>query len=111
MGGNGSGSRRGRNRRGSFKNRNPPEIRGSGYVIHSLEAALWAFHHAENFRDGALLAVNLGEDADTTGAVFGQIGGAYFGKSGIPDGWLSKLHQLDLIETFALKLFTKALIP
>ena len=43
----------------------------------TLEAALWAFHGSENFRDGALRVVNLGDDADTTGAVYGQIAGAY----------------------------------
>ena len=58
--------------RGSFREREPPEIRGSGYVVRSLEAALWAFDRSESFREGCLLAVNLGDDADTTGAVFGQ---------------------------------------
>ena len=51
---------------GSFKDRNPPEIRGTGYVVRSLEAALWAFHRSDTFREGALLAANLGDDADTT---------------------------------------------
>ena len=62
---------------GSFKAKDPPAIRGSGYVVDCLEAALWAFHRSETFRDGALLAVNLGDDADTTGAVYGQLAGAY----------------------------------
>jgi ADP-ribosyl-[dinitrogen reductase] hydrolase len=53
----------------SFKRREPPEVMGSGSVVKSLEAALWAFHKTDNFRDGALLAGNLGDDADTTGAV------------------------------------------
>ena len=57
---------------GSFLRRDPPEIRGGGYVVHSLEAAMWAFHRSASFREGALLAVNLGDDADTTGAVYGQ---------------------------------------
>jgi ADP-ribosyl-[dinitrogen reductase] hydrolase len=89
---------------GSFKERNPPQIRGSGYVVASLEAALWAFHRSDNFRDGALLAVNLGEDADTTGAVYGQIAGACHGASGIPAGWLEKLHAREMIFNFAEKL-------
>jgi ADP-ribosylglycohydrolase len=63
--------------RGSFKHRQPPEIEGSGYVVKSLEAALWAFYHSRSFRDGCLLAVNLGNDADTTGAVYGQLAGAF----------------------------------
>jgi ADP-ribosylglycohydrolase len=69
---------------GSFKYKNPPEIAGSGYVVKSLEAALWAFYNSDNFKDGCLLAVNLGDDADTTGAVYGQIAGAYYGEKGIP---------------------------
>lgn len=79
---------------GSFKYREPPEIRGSGYAVRSLEAALWAFHRSDSFRDGALLAVNLGDDADTTGAVYGQLAGAYYGDRGdraIPAGWLDRL--------------------
>ena len=72
---------------GSFKHKSEPEIRASGYVVHTLEAALWAFHNSDNFRDGALLAVNLGGDADTTGAVFGQIAGAYYAVDGIPAAW------------------------
>lgn len=54
---------------GSFKAKEPPEIKGTGYVIESLEAALWAFDRSESFGEGALLAVNLGKDADTTGAI------------------------------------------
>jgi ADP-ribosylglycohydrolase len=69
---------------GSFRERHPPAIRGSGYVVASLEAAMWAFHNSENFRDGALLAVNLGDDADTTGAVYGQLAGAYYGEPASP---------------------------
>lgn len=90
--------------RGSFKHRNPPDIRGSGYVVQSLEAALWAFHHSTDFRHGALMAVNLGEDADTTGAVYGQIAGAYYGRSGIPGEWLQLLARLELIESLILQL-------
>lgn len=82
---------------GSFKAKQPPDIRGSGYVIHTLEAALWAFYHTETFRDGALKVVNLGEDADTTGAVYGQIAGAYYGLSGIPAEWVAKLSMRDYI--------------
>ena len=89
---------------GSFKEKEPPEIRGSGYVVASLEAALWAFHKSESFEEGALLAVNLGEDADTTGAVFGQIAGAFYGKSGIPGRWLEQLHDRELMEKMVQQL-------
>ncbi|WP_025321814.1 ADP-ribosylglycohydrolase family protein [Deferrisoma camini] len=89
---------------GSFKVKDPPEIRGTGYVVASLEAALWAFHRSGNFREGCLLAVNLGNDADTTAAVYGQIAGAYYGASGIPDEWLERLAMADLIRETALRL-------
>ena len=72
---------------GSFKHRDPPDIRGTGYVIDSLEAALWAFHRSRDFREGALLAVNLGDDADTTGAIYGQIAGAHYGVEAKPTEW------------------------
>ncbi|MEM7655904.1 MAG: ADP-ribosylglycohydrolase family protein [Bacteroidota bacterium] len=77
---------------GSFLQKVPPEIRGSGYVIHSLEAALWAFARSEDFETGALMAVNLGEDADTTGAVYAQIAGAYYGYEGIPAHWRGRVY-------------------
>ena len=83
---------------GSFHVRKPPQIRGSGYVVRSLEAALWAFHDAADFRQAVLRAVNLGDDADTTGAVCGQLAGAWFGESGIPDEWRRDLAGKDLIE-------------
>lgn len=91
--------------KGSFKEKEPPEIRGSGYVVQALEAALWAFHRSDNFKDGALLAVNLGNDADTTGAIYGQIAGACYGLSGIPQTWQDKLHAKDLILDFGKRLF------
>jgi ADP-ribosyl-[dinitrogen reductase] hydrolase len=69
---------------GSFKSKGPPEIKGSGYVVESLEAALWAFSRSDSFREGALLAVNLGDDADTTGAIYGQLAGAFYGEEAIP---------------------------
>ncbi len=81
-----------------------PSIRSSGYVVHTLEAALWAFFRTSSFREGCLLAVNLGDDADTTGAVFGQIAGAHYGASGIPAGWLGKLAMRGVIEDYADRL-------
>lgn len=71
---------------GSFK-KSRADIFGTGYVVRSLEASLWAFYHTDNFRDAVLWAVNLGDDADTTGAIVGQIAGAYYGFSGIPNEW------------------------
>ncbi len=83
---------------GRFRRTRPPEIVGSGYVVKSLEAALWAFHDAENFREAVLRAVNLGDDADTTGAVCGQLAGAYWGESGIPQEWRDRLARPEMIE-------------
>jgi ADP-ribosyl-[dinitrogen reductase] hydrolase len=83
---------------GSFRRKRPPEIVGSGYVVKSLEAALWAFHDAKDFRTAVLRAVNLGDDADTTGAVCGQLAGACWGESGIPAEWLEGLARRDMIE-------------
>lgn len=83
---------------GSFRRKQPPEIVGSGYVVKSLEAALWAFHDATDFREAVVKAVNLGDDADTTGAVCGQIAGAFWGEEGIPQEWRDRLARRDLIE-------------
>jgi ADP-ribosylglycohydrolase len=94
--------------RGSFAVKDPPQIRGSGYVIHTLEAALWAFHGTDDFRAGALKVVNLGEDADTTGAVYGQIAGAYYGIDGIPAEWRAKLAMRELIDRRAAELHALA---
>jgi ADP-ribosylglycohydrolase len=86
---------------GSFKRLKPPRIKGTGYVVKCLEAALWAFYSSDSFREGCLLAVNLGDDADTTGAVYGQIAGAYYGEDGIPEDWCRKLAHIELIKSFA----------
>lgn len=90
---------------GSFKNKQPPEIRGTGYVVQALEAALWAFWHSDDFEAGALAAVNLGDDADTTGAIYGQLAGAYYGINAIPDSWRSKLAMSSRIIELADGLF------
>jgi ADP-ribosylglycohydrolase len=84
--------------RGSFRTRQPPLIAGTGYVVRSLEAALWAFHDAKDFRAAVLRAVNLGDDADTTGAICGQFAGACWGESGIPQEWRDGLAKKDMIE-------------
>ncbi len=89
---------------GSFAERDPPEIEGSGYVVRSLEAALWAFSRARDFREGALLAVNLGDDADTTGAIYGQLAGAHYGAGAIPAPWREQLAMEAEIATLADRL-------
>ncbi len=87
--------------RGSYKRKQPPEIRGSGFVVHTLEAALWALWSTDDFRGGCLAVVNLGEDADTTGAVYGQLAGAIYGVDGIPDEWRERLALRETIESLA----------
>lgn len=93
---------------GSYRSKNPPAIKGSGYVVESLEAALWAFHRSESFEEGCLLAANLGDDADTTAAVYGQLAGAYYGVQGIPERWRGLLAHRDLITKFADNLYELA---
>ncbi|HPT25014.1 MAG TPA: ADP-ribosylglycohydrolase family protein [Bryobacteraceae bacterium] len=78
---------------GSFRREQPPHIQASGYVVRSLEAALWAFFHGGDFEEGALKAVNLGGDADTIGAIYGQLAGAYYGEEAIPERWRRHLHR------------------
>jgi ADP-ribosyl-[dinitrogen reductase] hydrolase len=92
--------------RGSFLTREPPQIVGSGYVVKSLEAALWAFVGADNFEDAVLRAVNLGDDADTTGAICGQLAGAHWGVAGIPDHLLDGVAWRDQIESVGEQLVT-----
>lgn len=93
---------------GSFKRKNPPEIVGSGYVVQSLEAALWAFYNSTSFAEGCLLAVNLGNDADTTGAIYGQLAGAYYGLNGIPEEWRKCLAHRQLVEDLAVSLMQQS---
>jgi len=90
---------------GSFKLKEPPAIRGSGYAAHSLEASLWAFYKTNDFVSGVLLSANLGEDADTTAAIFGQLAGAYYGVEGIPFAWMMKLAKGQMIRKMADDLY------
>ncbi len=94
---------------GSFLHKEPPEIRGRGYVVDSLEAALWALARSGSFREGALLAANMGEDADTTAAVYGQLAGALYGETGIPDEWRRLLALHETIEALADGLYALAM--
>jgi len=73
--------------------------------VKSLEAALWAFYRSNTFEKGALLAANLGHDADTTAAVYGQLAGSFYGADAIPAGWLGKLAMREFIAGMADALF------
>ena len=80
---------------GSWRGRPRNEIRSGGYVVHTLEAALWSVARAGNFRNAVLLAANLADDADTVAAVTGQLAGALYGLREIPDAWLERLAWRD----------------
>jgi len=86
---------------GSFRVKEPPEIKSTGFVVDSLECALWAFYHTNNFKDGLIKVVNLGGDADTAGAIYGQIAGCYYGISAIPLEWQNIITYKSLIEVFS----------
>ncbi|MBS1954204.1 MAG: ADP-ribosylglycohydrolase family protein [Cyanobacteria bacterium SZAS-4] len=90
---------------GSYKNSEPPQIKGTGYAADALEASLWAFHNSNSFEEGCLKAVNLGNDADTTGAIYGQLAGAYYGIEGIPPNWVQRLAKRTDLEELADQLF------
>jgi len=87
--------------RGSWRGKEPPAIRGTGYCVAALEAAIWAVAGAMDFRDAILRATNLGDDADTTAAIAGQLAGALHGASGIPAAWRDKLALRWRIESLA----------
>ncbi|MCU0448065.1 MAG: ADP-ribosylglycohydrolase family protein [Microscillaceae bacterium] len=80
------------------------EISGAGYVVSTLEAAVWCFLHQDNYPDTVLKAVNLGEDTDTTATVAGALAGLYYGMEQIPAKWLNQLARQadidDLINRF-----------
>ncbi len=94
--------------RGSYRRKELSAIKGSGYVVQSLEAALWAFSTTPDFRTGCLAAANLGDDADTTAAVYGQIAGAFYGVRGIPEGWLKVLSHAGMIRDLSDQIFALA---
>lgn len=87
-----------------IKKRTPEELNPTGYVLDTLEVALWAFLNSSSFEDGMLKAINLGGDSDTIGAVYGQLAGAYYGMTGIPQRWIKGLLQSDELINIADKL-------
>lgn len=90
---------------GSWRTKEPPEIRGTGYCVDALEAAIWAVAGAESFREAVLRAANLGDDADTTAAIAGQLAGARWGWAGIPSEWRQRVASVDRIRSLAIELF------
>ena len=90
---------------GDYFEKAESQIQGTGYVVQSLEAALWSFWTTDSFEAAILRAVNLGDDADTTAAVCGQVAGAFYGEAGIPKHWLGKLVMREEISILAERLF------
>ena len=86
---------------GSWRGKPRHEVNASGYVVHALEAALWSVGRAPQFGRAVLHAANLGQDADTTAAIAGQLAGALGGQSGIPEAWVSPLAWRDRLTAAA----------
>ena len=93
--------------RGEYITKAESQIRGSGYVVESLEAALWCFYHTTTFQEAILAAVNLGDDADTTAAVCGQVAGAFYGETGIPARWMERLALREVICGLAEQMYLR----
>lgn len=92
---------------GSYRQKPRSAIHGTGYCVQSLEAALWCFYHGADFEETILLAANLGDDADTTAAIAGQLAGAFYGVEGIPQAWRDRLWQYEDIDALARQLLEK----
>lgn len=90
---------------GGYKDKTESDLPASGYVVDTLEAALWAFFITDSFEEGLIAVVGLGGDTDTTGAVYGQIAGAYYGLPSIRSQWREAIIQLEMIENYAEQLY------
>ena len=89
---------------GSWRTKTRDEISSSGYVVHTLEAALWCVHQAGSFEEAVILAANLADDADTVAAVTGQLAGAICGLSAIPSHWCATVAWPSRIEKLSADL-------
>jgi ADP-ribosyl-[dinitrogen reductase] hydrolase len=88
-----------------YQQKNESEIKGSAYVVESLEAALWSFYSTDSYQEAILQAANLGDDADTTASICGQIAGAYYGINNIPKYWIEQVFYAEKILNMANALF------
>jgi ADP-ribosyl-[dinitrogen reductase] hydrolase len=93
---------------GSYATKSPPDIVGSGYVVKSMEAALWAFARNDSYLAATLDAANLANDADTTAAICGMLAGAHWGESAIPPAWLDIIARRRDIEWLAEELLRQS---
>jgi ADP-ribosyl-[dinitrogen reductase] hydrolase len=92
---------------GSYFHKPAEQVKGSGYSVEALEAALWCFWNTESFKDAVLKAANLGDDADTTAAICGQLAGAYYGVQQIPSAWIDRIAMRDDIIILADRLLSE----
>jgi ADP-ribosyl-[dinitrogen reductase] hydrolase len=90
-----------------FLDKSVDQIKGSGYCVEALEAALWCFWHTGSYREAVLQAANLGDDADTTAAIVGQLAGAWYGVEAIPLAWREKITMGHEIVTLADRLLAE----
>lgn len=94
---------------GAYLGKDMAAIKGSGYCVESLEAAFWCFQRSDSFEAAVLLAANLGDDADTTAAIVGQLAGAHYGVDAIPPDWLGKVAMGAEITSLADRLLAARL--
>ena len=92
---------------GTYLTKDRDQVRGTGYSVQSLEAALWCFVTTDSFEDAVLAAANLGDDADTTAAITGQVAGAFYGVDAIPGRWRQQLFMGDELEAMAVGLMAR----
>lgn len=96
---------------GSLSNVAPENIKSSGYVVDTLEAAIWSLLTTDSYRNAVLKAVNLGSDTDTVGAVTGGLAGLFYGEDAIPSDWLEKIARREYIATLCQNLARAAAKP
>ncbi len=92
---------------GAYRGKAEDQIQGSGYVVKSLEAALWCFYTSDSFREAVFKAANLGDDADTTAAICGQVAGAFYRKRNIPKEWVMRVFLSNKINNMAQEIYRK----
>ena len=87
---------------GNLENIPETQIKSSGYIVNTLEAAIWSSLKSDNYEEAVVKAINLGDDTDTVGAITGSIAGIAYGKENIPKRWLSKLRKKELLDKLSL---------
>ena len=96
---------------GAYRSKPRHQVKGSGYCVESLEAAMWCFEGTESFEEAVLAATNLGDDADTTAAIVGQVAGAFYGVEAIPVTWRERVFMAPEITRLADALHAMSRMP